>query len=222
MGKLFSYDGGILRIINKIVDCVILSVLWVLFSLPLFTIGASTTALYYTINKVIIHDRSHVWREFWGSFKANFKQAVLAWLPIMVVYYMMITSAIIAFLQGTQGGDNAQMWYILLGMYAVVAIFFTMWVGHVFPHIARFENTTMQIYKNCLMLTIRHVLKSLGLLAVFIICVVAVVGFFWVLIFIAPAAYMLVANYLLEPVYKRYMSEEDLEAEEERNRVYYN
>lgn len=50
MFGLFKYDSPFVQICNKIVDCICLSVLWLVTSLPVLTIGASTTALYYAIN----------------------------------------------------------------------------------------------------------------------------------------------------------------------------
>ena len=45
---------------------------------------------------------------------------------------------------------------------------------------------------------------------------------FPVAVVIVPALYMLLASFLLEPIYRRYMSEEDLRTENERNMKYYN
>lgn len=212
MGKIFSYDSGVIQFLNKLVDCVFVSFLWLICIVPVITAGAATTALYSTVNKVIVNDRSHVWREYWGSFKSNFKQATIAWIPCIIIYYLLITSSIIAYQQG---------WTALLVFYVVVGCFFLMWTLHLFPHIARFTNSTKQILINCVYLMIRHILKSIGLLFVLIIAIVITVGFFWVLIIIMPALYMVVASFVLEPMFRRYMSEEDAAAEDARNDIYY-
>ena len=47
----FNYDNVLIRLLNRVGDVMILSVLFVLTSLPLITIGASITALYYTAMK---------------------------------------------------------------------------------------------------------------------------------------------------------------------------
>jgi len=212
MGKLFSYDSGIIQFLNKAVDCVALSFLWIVCCIPIITAGAATTALYYTVNKVIVNERSHVWREYKSAFKSNFKQATIAWIPVLVMSYFLITSGIIAFQEG---------WTPLLVVYIAVGCFVIMWSLHLFPHIARFQNSTKQIMTNCAFLMFRHIFKSLGLLIVFALGIIIVLGFFWVTMFIIPALYMIFASYVLEPMYERYMSEEDLQAEEERNRRYY-
>lgn len=217
MGKFFNYDSPIMSTINKVVDCFFLSLLWLVFSIPLVTIGASTTALYYTVNKVIRHDRSSIWKEFWGSFKQNFKQATIVWLILCVLYYILITNCIIMYrVYIAEQGSIA-----VLILYLLSLIILMLWTSYLFPYIARFTNTTKNIMKISGFLFVRHLLTSLLLVVLFTVALV-IIYLFFPAIFLVPAFYMLVAGFLLENVFKRYMSEEDLAAEEERNRVYYN
>ena len=212
MGKLFGYDSGIMRILNKLVDCVFLSVLWMVFSIPIFTFGASSSALYYTANKVIRRDRSHVWREFWGAFKTNFKQATIVWLILMALYWMLISNCIWMY-QWQQKP--------LLIFYAVFIVLITVWALYMFPLIARFENKTKVMMKNAGMMAVRHLIYSFVLLLMFVLAII--VSFMWlVAIIILPAIYGVLASSVLEPVFRKYMSDEDREAEDERNRDYYN
>lgn len=212
MGKFFSYDSPLIRGINKIVDCVLLSLLWILFSLPLITFGASSTALYYTVNKVIRHDRSHIWREFWGAFKSNFKQATGVWLIVAVFYYLLIANCLMMY----------QMSNIpLLILYLIFLGILIMWTIHLFAHIARFENKFGAILKNSLFLMVRHCVKTFSVLIIFVMAVILFL--LWPLLgCILPVAYTFMATLLIEPIFRKYMSEEDKAAEDERNMVYYN
>ena len=217
MGKLFNYDSGLIQFLNKIVDCAFLSILWLIFSLPLFTMGAATTALYYTANKVIRHSRSHVLREFWGSFKSNFKQSTIMNLILMVIYFFVIENIYLYYLKVYDGivGKPMFIFNVILG-FIVLA-----WSLHVFPFIARFENKLKAIAKLCAYFAIRHAGATI-LLILSLAVALLLLWFFPFLIFVMPAFYMLVATFILEPIYRRYMSDEDLQAEEERNMVYYN
>lgn len=47
----FNWDNIVFQMLGKLVDCVWVSILWVICCIPVFTIGASTTALYYTVHK---------------------------------------------------------------------------------------------------------------------------------------------------------------------------
>lgn len=69
-----------MRALSKLFDIGWLSLIYVVFCVPLVTIGAATTSLYYVSAKVLRKDRGYVWSEFWHSFKLNFKPATLIWL----------------------------------------------------------------------------------------------------------------------------------------------
>ena len=73
----FNWDNIVFQMLGKLVDCVWVSILWVICCIPVFTIGASTTALYYTVHKSIRGDRGYTTRTFFGAFRDNFKAATL-------------------------------------------------------------------------------------------------------------------------------------------------
>ena len=75
-------DGPLWRALNFIADVMVLHVLWLVHSLPLVTIGASTTALYYAMMKRIRTNEGQVTANFRQSFKANFRQATILWLDL--------------------------------------------------------------------------------------------------------------------------------------------
>ena len=72
--NLFGPDSGFMRVLNMISDIVLISMLWLLCSLPVVTVGASTTAAYYTIMKVVHKKTGYISKEFFKSFKLNFKE----------------------------------------------------------------------------------------------------------------------------------------------------
>ena len=55
--KLFNPDSGIMRSLSKFTDCICLSLLFFVSCIPIVTIGTASTALYYTVHKVLRHDR---------------------------------------------------------------------------------------------------------------------------------------------------------------------
>ena len=217
MGKLFSYDSPLIQSINKIVDCAILSILWVIFSIPVITFGASTSALYYTVNKVIRHNRSHIWREFWGAFKTNFKQSTIVWLILLVFAYVLGVDCI--FLYNMIKAGTIAGW--ILAPFAVTVLFVVMWAIIAFAYIARFKANLKMIMKNSAFFVIRHLLRSV-LLAVIFAASVVIFMFLPIVIVILPTLGMFLMTVILESIFEKYMSDEDLEAEAERNQVYYN
>ena len=216
MGKIFAYDSPLIQSINKIVDCVFVSILWLIFSLPIITFGASTSALYYTVNKVIHHNRSHIFREFWRSFKSSFKQSTIVGLLLLLIIYVLGVDCLYIYRLSVAG--KTSMW--LLTPFVVSAVFVVMWVIYVFAYIARFQNSLKLILKNSAFFVIRHLLRSILALVVFAASTVLTM-FLPIVIVIVPTIAMFLITLILESVFKKYMTEEDLEAEEERNQAYY-
>ena len=217
MGELFNLDNKFFQGINKIVDCICLSFLWVLLCIPVVTAGAATTALYYNVNKVIRNNRSYIWKEFWHAFRTNFKQSTLVWLILIFIYVIMGIDCYIMF-QYAKAGVSYGSLYIV---FAVLMLIVTMWANYLFPYMARFENTLKAVLKNCVIMALLNLGKSVVLLVLFLAAFVVTYVFFPA-IMILPAVYMLLANFILEKVFVKYMTPEDIEAEKERNEEFFN
>ena len=217
MGELFNLDNKFFQGINKIVDCVCLSFLWLLLCIPVVTAGAATTALYYTVNKVIRNNRSYIWKEFWHAFRTNFKQSTLVWLILIFIYAIMGIDCYIMF-QFAKAGVSYGSLYIVFAMLMLIV---TMWANYLFPYMARFENTLKAVLKNCVIMALLNLGKSFVLLVLLLVALV-VAYIFFPAIMILPAVYMLLANLILEKVFVKYMTPEDIEAEKERNEEFFN
>ena len=85
MGNLFNFDNPFFRTINKLVDVVWLNIIFVVFSLPVFTIGASVTAMMSVTMKMARDKEGYMWQGFWKAFKQNFKQSTIIWLLVILV-----------------------------------------------------------------------------------------------------------------------------------------
>ena len=83
--NIFSYDSKFTQILLKLCYSCYLNLLWFICSLPIFTIGAATSALYYTCLKIIRNTEGNVTRTFFKAFKENFRQATVIWLIMLAV-----------------------------------------------------------------------------------------------------------------------------------------
>ena len=90
MKQLFDLNNPVMRFIIKLFDCMLLSVLWVVFSLPVFTMGAASTALYSAVYHHIRREEDYLWHSFYSAFRENFKRSTLAWLPMLFAVAMRI------------------------------------------------------------------------------------------------------------------------------------
>ena len=167
---LFNYDNPVWRFIGKLGDLIILNVLWLITSIPIVTIGASTTALYYVTLKLVRDEDGYTIRSFFKSFKENFKQATIIWLILMAV------GAIIGFDLYFFMRVQTEASTVRTVMMAIFLAFGIIWVCitlFVFPLQAKFYNPVKRTLFNAFFMSIRHFFHSLGMLAINALLVVA-------------------------------------------------
>ena len=69
MSEFFNPDSSIMRFITKIASSVYLNILWFVCCLPVVTIGASTTALFYVTLKMAKNEEGNMTAAFFHSFR---------------------------------------------------------------------------------------------------------------------------------------------------------
>lgn len=210
MANLFDYNNKVIGALSKVADSVILGILWLVCSVPVVTLGASSVAFYYAYNKSIRQESGYALKSFFHGFKTNFMQATVCWLILVV---LAVLGSFNCFVLVTIGG-TFPLSGVLLAIMLLVLIAITLLVLLLFPYIARFENTWKDSLKNCLLILLSNFLWAVLLLLVLSVAVFATVCF-PMLCFFTPAAYMFLANKILEHVFQKYMQPEDLKAQQE-------
>lgn len=183
----------ILNGLSKIGDMFILNVMYILGCIPIITIGASTTALYYTTLKMTENNESYVWRDYWKAFKLNLKQATVIWLIVFVSWAVIVLDFLIA------GGLSMQLGTVVAIGIVIVAIFLGILSLYVFPLLAKFDNTVVRTMKNAVLIAIRHLpstilialIHAAPLLVAFASIEAFLKGFIVIMLFAAsPLAYL--------------------------------
>lgn len=208
----FNLDNKFFQALGKLVDCMALSALWLVCSLPIVTFGASTSALYYAIHKSVRGNRGYMTKNFFHAFTKGFKQSTLSWLILLVVQIVLGMDAYITFQTLKTGNKMGVFFYFFL----IMIVFSIIWACYLFPYAARFEDGVKATMKNALLMMIIHLPWSLLILVLFAVAAIAVYVFS-VLIFLMPALLFLTYDGILERIFRKYMSEEDLEREKEND-----
>ena len=210
-----KFDAGnrIFTFLSKMVDTVALSVLWVVFCLPVFTIGAASTAFYYTIHKALVRSRGYIWRTFWESFKSNFKQATLTWLIQLVVLVVFGLDVMILRSMASQGST---LYTVLLYIFYVLMAIAIVWCYYTIAYQSRFENTIRNSMINAGVIAFLNLPWSLLVFAIFVLAVL-IVFTIPVFIFLIPTVQFLLYDTILERIFRKYMKPEDLERELEND-----
>lgn len=157
---MFSMDGPLWRALNFIADVMILHFLWLIHSLPLVTIGASTTALYYAMMKRIRTNEGQVTGNFRKSFRENFRQATVLWLIAAAVGAVLWLDLNFC---STWESPAAK---VMLAACALLLIPCWMAALYLFPVLAKFTGSTWDTFKNALLLSVRHLPLTLLLTAI--------------------------------------------------------
>ena len=208
MNRLFGMDSPLMVALMKIGDLLCLSVLWLVFSLPIFTIGASSTALYAAVFYCLRRNEAGVWKHFWKAFRENFKRSTLAWLIELAVLAVFSLDVAVFRAIRISGGAMGKLYWAALLLEAVALT----WTAYVAAYAARVNGTVGDILRYGLVLLRLHPIRALGvmlpILAGLALCLLVP---FTVLF--APAAVCLACSYSLEQVFRLHMQPEDLEKE---------
>ena len=153
MRGMFSLDGPLFSVLNRIADLIILNLLFVVCCIPIVTIGASVTALSYVFLKMKEGREGYVVRSYFRAFKQNIKQATLTWLILLVTALILYMDWRMMSVSGRFGWMR---WIILLG-----AILWMMIFLYVFPMMARFENTTLNMIRNSVLVALANAPRTM-------------------------------------------------------------
>lgn len=155
MGKLFNLDSPVFSFLNKAADLIWLNILTFICCIPVFTVGASMTALNYVVLKMVRNEEGYITRSFFRSFKQNFKQATIIWLILLVV--IMILAGDFYILRFALFEFPT---WIKVALLAVVVLFLIS-VMHLFPALAKFDNTIKNTFKNSFLMGILSLPKTI-------------------------------------------------------------
>ena len=217
MNQFFDYNNKVFRILGGFADCLFLGALWIVTSIPLFTAGAATSAVYHTVNKCIVNGQGYVWKEYGAAFRQNFKQSTAAWLLWMFLAAFLAADIFIMRQYLAQGSQLGAMYYFFLVLAAVALA----WEFYLFAYLARFEGTVRESMKKTLFMMLANLGWSALLVFIFAVCLYLCNDMQW-LIVLFPGGFALIKNRILEKVFRKYRTPEDLKRELEMTREYLN
>ena len=153
--KLFNYDSPFWSFMSRLADLIILNLLWIVFCIPVVTIGASTTAMYRVTLNMVRGEGSGVVRMFWDAFRLNLKQAVLIFL-ILLIPVLLVIYELWLYLSGAVGQS---MWLGLV--FCCPSLILALVLAYVYPLLAQFDNSIRNTLKNACYLAIGNLPFSL-------------------------------------------------------------
>lgn len=207
MQSLFSPDSKIMQALSRVADLLILNLVFLVTCLPVFTIGAASSALYTICFRFDTDRERTVFRGYLRAFLENFRQGTVLWLLLLLCC---AASAV-----------NAMLFYSLSGVLHYAFLLFTallavalLVLSYVFPLLSQFQNTVMTTCKNAFYLSIGYLPRSLviTLINIFPFALLYLdpylffqTGMLWISLYFSAAAY--INSMLLKKVFAPYMEE---------------
>lgn len=214
----FNLENPVWKFFGRLSDLMILNFLWLLCCLPVFTIGASTTALYYCTLKIVRDEDDGDVRMFFRSFKLNFVEGTKIFL------IMAVTGAVLGFdiyyMKNVYSGAE-KLRFFLSSAFGAMAILWIFTFLYVWPVLSRFDNTVRITIQNALLMSVRHLGSTLIVVVTdVLLAMLTVVSFLHaaaltpiiILLGIPGAAYL--NSFVFEHIFEKYMPKKEEQDEE--------
>lgn len=196
MRNLFNFDGPVLQFIHKIVYSVYLNILWFLCCIPIVTVGASTTALFYVTLKMSKNEEGNITKAFFHSFRENLKQGTLIWLILLALGILLGIDGYVLY---HMRFENI-FWTLCTAVFCVAAAAYAIVLMYIFPLLARFDNTIGAMFKNALFIGVRFLFCTALMAAIYFGMLLVVVRIFTPAIILGEGFCALFCSYLLSNV----------------------
>ena len=198
--NIFSFNSWLSRFLY-----LLLHILWIICSLPIVTIGASTTALYSSCMKRIRRDEGYITGNFFRAFKSNFRQSTLIWLLLLAVGGILYMDLWIGLsVEGVLGK-------IMLVSCSMLLIPFFCTVLYIFPVQAKFENRILDNLKNAFLMSLSNFQWTLFLafiLATFVLLTLVFPPFMGLMLIAGAGIFGYLTSCVFVYVFRKYLPDE--------------
>lgn len=206
MNNFFRFDGPIFKIGTLIGDLLILSLIFVVCCIPVITIGASVTALYYVTTRMVSGREGYVSRDFLRSFKQNFIKSTIVFVIIALFAFFLLCNF-------TLFNYVFKAPQIMLVFQVVLCAELAGITIYIFPLIARFDLKMSQYLKNAFYFANRHISTTVTCI-VFLGAAALLFMKLPILIIITPGIYSYFSAHLIMRVFRKYLPDMDRDVEE--------
>lgn len=167
--KFFSVESPLYKFMQTLWDILKLNFMWVIFCIPIVTIGGSTIAAFSVLLRMSEDQEGNVIKDFWKAFKENWKQGIFIGLLPPICF-----EAVFLDFQLYNAVENGGLGILIVGCFS--AYIFIFCLIYVFPLLARYDNTVINSIKNSFRIGMKFFGRTFLLL---VIIAVEVLIIFW-------------------------------------------
>ena len=171
-------DNLFFKLIYTLSDMAVLSILWIIGCLPIITIGASTTALFYVAGKKVGGKDPKIVSDFIKSYKENFVQSLFITVLLGIMWFSSTTYFMMGY-SSLQDGFNLSIIIMVLVVFEVI-----MMSIYMCALLAKYELKTITIIKNSFLFTHAYLIESIkafGVIIAMLFCLLMIPGLWIVL-----------------------------------------
>ena len=198
MNNILNPESKILQFVTMIADSALLNFLWFLCSIPVFTIGASTTALFCVTLKMVKSEEGSVISQYFSAFKENFKSATKVWLILLTAGLFLAADGYVLF----HIWNTSPAWTLLTAAYFIVLGGYAITLMYVFPLMARFSNTALSTIRNAFMVGMRALLCTALMAVIYFLMALIAIRLFTPILFFGFGLCALICSKLLDGILK--------------------
>lgn len=146
MHLIFEHDSPIMQFLNRFSSLIVLNLLFLFTSIPIFTVGASAAALYDVVFRLDTSREGRTVSAYFHAFRSNFRQSTPVWLVFLLLISASCTNIVVF------SGIGGTLGHILFVFSVVILINCILCLSYAFPLISQFDNTFRNTVKNSLLL----------------------------------------------------------------------
>lgn len=199
MNSIFSFDNPVWNFIGKLVDMLLLTLVWAVCSLPIVTIGASTSALYYVILKLAEDKEGNIYLSFFRAFRENFKQSTVCWL-IMFAFGLVLGGDFYICYQMRERAAAKTLMIVFL----ILAVLYCMILTYLFPVLARCEADCKKVFFLSFMMSVKQFGWTLFMLAITVSVLALGIFVQWLFLFISVGLIAYLHAVILKHIFDAY------------------
>lgn len=198
MRSLFNLENPVWKFIGNLWDFFLLSLLWLVCSLPIITIGASTAALYYTTLKMASNQEGYTCKSFLNSFKQNLKEGICIWGIILLIAFVLAIDLYWALTTASTVSLSLMVPFVVVA----IALIFTSRL--VFILLARCDNSVKNLLFMSVSMSLKNFLPVLSTLVVSIGYYMFGIFVFWPVLLVGPGLCAYINSFIFNHILNRY------------------
>ncbi len=198
MKTFFNLENPVWEFIGNLADLFLLSVLWYLCCLPIFTAGSASTALYYVTLKMVCKQEGYTAHSFLKAFRANLRQSTMIWLVCVAGIGLLCADVYWSLCSGNYFASA------LLPAFLILSLLFAVYLTFLFPLLARCDNSAKTLMGMCVAISFRDFLPILSALILTVGIFSAGLFLFWPLLLIAPGLAAYLNSFIFHRILEKY------------------